>query len=661
MSFLFPLYFLGIAAIAVPILLHLRRRPPKDHIPFSSLMFLEKTPERLTRRTKLERWLLLALRCLAIMLLAFAFCRPFFSSFQLPSERDSIARTVIVVDQSASMQRDGLWDKVKKAALDAVESVETPSEIALLSFDGSSEVRSSFVATRDLSVSARKKMIESELGESPSWRKTNLGDALTKAAELLISADANGTASRKEIILISDFQEGSDRNALNESAWPEDVFVEPVSVLPDSNGNLSLTLAASPPRSNVDEEEVYRVRISNSIDSDSADVSLLWSGFPQTTLSTLIAPGTSRIVSTPPRPQEALEGILEITGDATSFDNRVYVSPVQARPLRVAFIREQGVEEGAGSPLFYLRRALQATPALEPVITAFSTTEGVELTEFDAAIVVDAFSASTATALQTFAKSGGLVIATPSSETESISIATLADAPDWELSEAPVSDYALLSDIDFDHPVLKPFAIAKIRDFTKVRFWKHRSLTFDSNEPTVLARFDKTAPAIVEHSLGEGALYVFLSGWNPKDSQLALSSKFVPLLFSLFEHAGYSSRSAPTLYIDETRHDVPGFYEEQVDETTLATAVNLSPSEGNTTPFDPEVVFSEIGIPLTSGEPQIDPNLSSENRLRVESEQKEEKQKLWKWLILAALIFLLLETWLAGRRPGNSSTAPLTS
>lgn len=56
-SFLFPLYLLGVAAIAGPILLHLRRRPPKEHMEFSSLMFLAKSPERVTRRTRLEHLL----------------------------------------------------------------------------------------------------------------------------------------------------------------------------------------------------------------------------------------------------------------------------------------------------------------------------------------------------------------------------------------------------------------------------------------------------------------------------------------------------------------------------------------------------------------------------------------------------------------------------
>ncbi len=60
MSFLTPLYILGLAAVAAPIVFHLIRRSPKGEVPFSSLMFLSPTPPRLTRRSRLDHWLLLA-------------------------------------------------------------------------------------------------------------------------------------------------------------------------------------------------------------------------------------------------------------------------------------------------------------------------------------------------------------------------------------------------------------------------------------------------------------------------------------------------------------------------------------------------------------------------------------------------------------------------
>ena len=77
MSFLTPLYVLGLSAVVAPIVFHLIRRSPRGEVPFSSLMFLAPTPPRLTRRSRLDHLLLLCLRAAALCLLAFAFARPF--------------------------------------------------------------------------------------------------------------------------------------------------------------------------------------------------------------------------------------------------------------------------------------------------------------------------------------------------------------------------------------------------------------------------------------------------------------------------------------------------------------------------------------------------------------------------------------------------------
>ena len=70
MSFLTPLYILGIAAISLPILFHLIRRTPKGVQPFGSLMFVTPSPPRVTRRSRLDQILLLLLRA------AWAFWKP---------------------------------------------------------------------------------------------------------------------------------------------------------------------------------------------------------------------------------------------------------------------------------------------------------------------------------------------------------------------------------------------------------------------------------------------------------------------------------------------------------------------------------------------------------------------------------------------------------
>src|SRR5688572_3438295 len=78
MSFLAPLFLLGALAVGLPILFHLIRRTPTIQQRFSSLMFLAPSPPQLSRRSRLDKILLLILRCLIVCLLAFAFARPFF-------------------------------------------------------------------------------------------------------------------------------------------------------------------------------------------------------------------------------------------------------------------------------------------------------------------------------------------------------------------------------------------------------------------------------------------------------------------------------------------------------------------------------------------------------------------------------------------------------
>src|SRR5690349_17060648 len=110
MSFLAPLFFIGGAAIAGPIIFHLVRRATREKTVFSSLMFLLPSPPKLSKRHRLEHILLLILRCLALALLAFGFSRPFLR--QSPIDDPTSAqpkRTVILVDTSASMRRSGVW------------------------------------------------------------------------------------------------------------------------------------------------------------------------------------------------------------------------------------------------------------------------------------------------------------------------------------------------------------------------------------------------------------------------------------------------------------------------------------------------------------------------------------------------------------------------
>src|SRR6185312_4051047 len=78
MGFLAPAFLAGLAAIAVPVIIHLINRERRVVVEFPSLMFLQRIPYKSVRRQKIRHILLLILRCAAIALLVAAFARPFF-------------------------------------------------------------------------------------------------------------------------------------------------------------------------------------------------------------------------------------------------------------------------------------------------------------------------------------------------------------------------------------------------------------------------------------------------------------------------------------------------------------------------------------------------------------------------------------------------------
>ena len=75
-SLLAPLFALGIAAVAIPLLVHLVHKERKDAMAFPSLMFVRRTPYPFSARQRIRDVLLFLLRCALIVLAAVAFARP---------------------------------------------------------------------------------------------------------------------------------------------------------------------------------------------------------------------------------------------------------------------------------------------------------------------------------------------------------------------------------------------------------------------------------------------------------------------------------------------------------------------------------------------------------------------------------------------------------
>ena len=76
LSFLNPLYLLGAAAVALPVIIHLAHRRKTSVVPFGTLMFLRLVDKKLARRHRIREILLLLLRSLVILFLVLGVARP---------------------------------------------------------------------------------------------------------------------------------------------------------------------------------------------------------------------------------------------------------------------------------------------------------------------------------------------------------------------------------------------------------------------------------------------------------------------------------------------------------------------------------------------------------------------------------------------------------
>jgi len=130
----------GTALCSVPILIHLLNRQRHKPMPWAAMRFVLAAYERTRRRARLEEWLLLLLRALAVLLLALAVARPFAGpQSPLAGLTESRRDLVLVLDASAST---GYRDQVESV----FERITARAREILLELDGSRGDRVRLVA-----------------------------------------------------------------------------------------------------------------------------------------------------------------------------------------------------------------------------------------------------------------------------------------------------------------------------------------------------------------------------------------------------------------------------------------------------------------------------------------------------------------------------------
>src|SRR3984885_8549174 len=117
MGFLAPWFLAGLAAVGLPVYIHLLRRQTTTPRPVSSLMFFERGTQSSTRHRRLRYLLLFTLRALLMLLLALAFANPFIRRSSA-SANDKLL--VVAVDNSYSMRAGTRLADAKRQAAEVL-------------------------------------------------------------------------------------------------------------------------------------------------------------------------------------------------------------------------------------------------------------------------------------------------------------------------------------------------------------------------------------------------------------------------------------------------------------------------------------------------------------------------------------------------------------
>jgi hypothetical protein len=688
-NFLAPAFFAGLAAIAVPVIIHLIHRERRVVVEFPSLMFLQRIPYRSVRRQKLRHLLLLALRCAALALLVAAFARPFFERHQAAIGTSGAKEVVVLLDRSASMAYGDRWSRAQAAARRAVRSLAGTDRATLVLFDDDASVASEPMATPDRVAAA---IGAAKLGDEA----TKYAPALKLAAQIISAS----TLPQREVVVVSDFQKNAWANH-NEIVFPRGTTVTPIDVGGATASDVAVTQPVTDRDSSGERDKVtVATRLINTGKSAKPVSATLSIGgrTVQTQHVNVPASGALQVAFTSiPVPNGPTKASVSITPDSLTLDDvsNFTIAPDAAVPVLI--VEPPSARQNQS---LYVSRALSIgdRPSFRvdvKPITALTPRDldGRSLVVLDE-VAPPAPSSPIGEHLKAVVDEGGGVVLVPGMErTETWPQAWRAMLPATigQVVDRTADAGGTLSSIDYASPVFELFSAPRSGDFTTARFYRYRALT-PATGASVSARFDDGSPALVEHPVGIGRVVVWASSLDSYWTNLPLQPVFLPFVHQLGKHAGRYIDPRPSFVtgevLDLSRHgeltapflggraadtlteltlESPsgvkqrvtatgpnhlvtlherGFYELRGRDTPVGSgrpiAVNVDAAESDLSHLDPQDLVAAV----TSGKGQ---EQAGSDFNAATPQDQERRQRLWWYLLLVAVLVLAGETAVSNR------------
>jgi hypothetical protein len=672
MSFLAPLFLVGLAGLAIPVILHLIQKERKNVVQFPSLMFLRRIPYQSVQRRRIRHWFLLFMRLAALALIVLAFARPFLRRTEIAAGATGAREVVVLLDRSYSMGYGDKWSKALTKAQQAVAGLTGSDRASIVTFGSTTEVLLRSVADRG--------RLEAALaGLQPGAGATRYGPALKLAGSLL----SESALPRREVILISDFQrsgwQGGEGVRLPDNAQ---LIPEPI----EESGKPNLAIApVSLQQSEFQGQQRVTVTTGavNHTDTPASNVAIsleVGGRAIQTKTVTLTARGSASTSFDPVTIAERnVRATVRLADDALNRDNVFHFVLTPEDPVDVLIGERSGSSRTAS---LYLARAVAVseTPRIESKVRPADSISNEDLASASVVILNDApVAQTTAERLQGFVQRGGGLFVVAGERATWPSVADILPATLGAPVDRSRGAAGRLGAREYGHPLFEVFRGPRTGDFASARFYNYRSVTTAPGAMT-LARFDDGQPALLERRVGTGRVLLWTSTLDTSWTDLALKPVFVPFVHRSIRYLGSYREprpwrtvgdvvdpglQAPARGTDVTRvaltpsgtrisldGDGPevlelaeqGFYEFRAqgrDDVPVVVASNVDLSESDLSVMDPaEIKAAALGRAGAEGAGPTAPPTD---------DAQESAQRGWWYLLFAGLLLLGAETVVANR------------
>jgi hypothetical protein len=543
MGLLAPWFLGGLAALGVPVFVHLLRRHIATPRPVSSLMFFERGTQSSTRHRRLRYLALFALRFALVLLVVLAFANPFLRRAAAGKNGRLI---LIVLDHSFSMRAGTRFADAKQQAMRILAARPHGDTAQVVAFGGQLDLLTQPVSD-DTQLQAALESIQ------PGDGRADFGE-LGRVVRTL-AATQHGPI---DLHLFSDMQRTAMSANFADMVMPQNValVLHPVATGAATPNWTVASVDAPAEISDPKDPATSRVQaVVEGFNTPEAtkQVALVIDGKVIATRRVDIPANGRAIVTFAPlnvqygfnRCAVQIEG-----GDAFPADDASVFAVRRSDPERVLFVR---AADDSRSPV-YFTAALTAAARGSYLVQSVAAEQATDLDPSRFAFVVLSDTLSLPSifehALMEYVNRGGSVFITLGANAEAH-----AQIPIWS-GRVEVShnyehggDPATVGQVDFSHP-----AVRQVQPGRDNGGWSEvKILTAAEVAPgsaRVVARLGDGTPLLLDKQVGEGKVLLFTSGLGNLSNDLPLHPVFVQFVDRIARYLSGTERLSGSRKVD---------------------------------------------------------------------------------------------------------------